>query len=69
MGQNPIEFETNSIVVSVYTGIRYKVGSMLKYGLRSMINMRTEREETWNAYNNAHFVLENELSLGVISLL
>ena len=69
MGQNPIEFETDYVVVSVYTGIKYRVGSMQKYGLRSMFNMRTEREETWNAYNNAHFVLENELSLGIISLL
>lgn len=69
MGCNPCEFREGDHVISIYTGIPYKVGEVLRYGLRIMQNEITGVKETWNAYNNAHFVKENRIDLGILSLL
>ena len=54
---NISDFGDGDIIQSIYTKIVYKVIEHDKRGMAVLLNLRTDKKEDWNAYNNSHFIL------------
>ncbi|MFP4462195.1 MAG: hypothetical protein ACLFQE_08365 [Thermotogota bacterium] len=54
--KNPKDFTPGQLIRSIYTGHIYTV---IDPGLKGLAKLRTQAGgiQTWNAFNNAHFVL------------
>lgn len=64
---NPCKFKQNDIIISIHSGMTYKVIEPDKHGMAKLHNINLNTNEDWNAYNNNHFVLsDNQLSLTFI---
>lgn len=54
-GLNPIKFEPNTVVKSIYSGLIYII---VDPGLKGMAKLKNDYGfiEDWNSCNNAHFI-------------
>ena len=67
--RNPIDFPEGSVIRSVYSGKVYVITKHFKNGMCNLLQPDKNINENWNSCNNAHFVLVEVVSLGVMSLL
>lgn len=67
--RNPIDFPEGSTIRSVYSGKVYVITKHFKNGMCNLLQPDKNINENWNACNNAHFILVEEMSLGVMILL
>ena len=67
--KNLWQFSEGSLVRSVYSGIVYQVVRHTKNGMCVVKRLDINTEECWNAFNNAHFIFADFITLGVRSLL
>ena len=67
--RNPIDFPEGSVIQSVYSGKVYVITKHFKNGMCNLLQPDKNINENWNACNNVHFILVEEMSLGVMSLL
>ena len=61
---NPCAFNAGDIIEDFYTKVHYKVVEPDKHGMAILYNLRTGKNEDWNAENNFRFKkLEGQLEI------
>ena len=61
---NPCDFNEGDIIRNIYTDDRFRVEIPDKHGMAVLFNLKSRKDEDWNAENNFIFTkLEGQLEL------